>query len=347
MALRSTNEAVKNEYARAPFPYFGGKTHCSGIVWEAFGDTVGYVEPFAGSLGNLLQRPHWPFVGAKRMETVNDLDGMISNFWRCIKADPDALTFHIQFPVIERDLIARHYWLVTEGRTILKRNEGDPDFYDAKIAGWWAWGLSSWFGSGWCDGRGPWRWTGEEWEKMPRDRDQDGVTSQRPHLGDFGQGVNAKRPHLGNFGKGVNAQNSVSEWIAWLSDRMSGVRVCNGDWSRVCTPTATGERFGDTAIFLDPPYANTADRDPDLYAMDSLTVAHDVREWAIDAFRERGLRIVMAGLDSEHVFPDDWTVIPWKFKPGQGNTKTGYGREVLWVSPNCNQPGAPTQSPLF
>ena len=26
----------------------------------------------------------------------------------------------------------------------------DPTFFDAKIAGWWVWGISQWIGSGWC-----------------------------------------------------------------------------------------------------------------------------------------------------------------------------------------------------
>ena len=29
----------------------------------------------------------------------------------------------------------------------------DPDDFDAKIAGWWVWGQSSWIGHGWCDGK--------------------------------------------------------------------------------------------------------------------------------------------------------------------------------------------------
>jgi DNA adenine methylase len=43
-----------------------------------------YVEPFAGSLAVLLARPHAP-----KIETVNDKDGLISNFWRAVKYAPD------------------------------------------------------------------------------------------------------------------------------------------------------------------------------------------------------------------------------------------------------------------
>ena len=63
---------------KAPFPYFGGKSKVAPLVWSRFGDVRNYVEPFAGSLACLLARPS-PFVGT---ETVNDADGLISNFWR-------------------------------------------------------------------------------------------------------------------------------------------------------------------------------------------------------------------------------------------------------------------------
>jgi hypothetical protein len=32
----------------------------------------------------------------------------------------------------------------------------DPDYFDAKIAGWWCWGACAWIGTGWCSGEGPW-----------------------------------------------------------------------------------------------------------------------------------------------------------------------------------------------
>lgn len=68
---------------QAPFIYFGGKARIASLVWERFGDTANYVDPFAGSLAVLLSRPDdhqwWD-----RTETVNDLDGNISNFWRSV-----------------------------------------------------------------------------------------------------------------------------------------------------------------------------------------------------------------------------------------------------------------------
>lgn len=74
---------------RAPFPWFGGKEKVAAIVWERFGDVTNYVEPFAGSLAVLLNRPHAP-----QIETVNDLDGMVANFWRALQAAPKIINDH-------------------------------------------------------------------------------------------------------------------------------------------------------------------------------------------------------------------------------------------------------------
>ena len=74
--------AKRHATHQPPFPWFGGKSKVSHIVWERFGDVPNYVEPFAGSLAVLLGRPHPP-----KVETVNDLDGMVANFWRALAAD--------------------------------------------------------------------------------------------------------------------------------------------------------------------------------------------------------------------------------------------------------------------
>lgn len=137
---------------KAPFPYFGGKARIAADVWARFGAVPNYVEPFAGSLAVLLSRP--PFTGS---ETVNDLDGMIANFWRATRDDPDAVAHHADWPVFENDLHARHAWLVQRKEGLQTALEGDPDYYDAKIAGWWLWGICAWIGSGWCSGDGPWQ----------------------------------------------------------------------------------------------------------------------------------------------------------------------------------------------
>lgn len=94
---------------RAPFPWFGGKSRAASIIWERFGDPANYIEPFAGSLAVLLARPTRP-----RIETVNDLDCNVANFWRAVKADPEAVAKFADWPVNEADLHARHRWLVAQ-----------------------------------------------------------------------------------------------------------------------------------------------------------------------------------------------------------------------------------------
>lgn len=94
----------------APFPYFGGKRCAVAPVWAAFGEVKNYVEPFCGSAAMLLAAPP-----GKRIETVSDKDGFISNFWRSVQADADAVAHWIDWPVCEPDLFARHLWLVGQG----------------------------------------------------------------------------------------------------------------------------------------------------------------------------------------------------------------------------------------
>ena len=72
---------------RAPFPWFGGKRRVAPEVWERFGDVPNYVEPFFGSGAVLLGRPA---KHAAKIETVNDLDGFVANFWRSVAHDPEA-----------------------------------------------------------------------------------------------------------------------------------------------------------------------------------------------------------------------------------------------------------------
>ncbi len=336
---------MKQSEYQPPFPYFGGKSSVADIIWEALGDVGNYVEPFFGSGAVLFLRPT-----PGQIETVNDADGFVANFWRAMKQDSDAVADHADWPVNEADLHARHLWLIGQRERITERLMGDADWFDAKAAGWWCWGLCCWIVGGWCTGKGPWqsqdgvlvdsRVTGDAGR---------GVNRKLPHLGDAGRGVNRTRPHLGNAGQGVNRpsegnrREALKAYLRQFRDRLERVRVCCGDWRRVCTHVVT-TNHGATGIFLDPPYADTANRDPNCYAVDSLTVAHDVREWAIENGRNPLMRIVLAGYEGEHQMPDDWRVVEWKAQGGYGNQgdvetrgKANAHKERLWLSPACLQ----------
>ena len=137
---------------QAPFPYFGGKRKAAETVWPTFGRVDNYVEPFAGSAAMLLAAPP----DATRIETINDFDGFVANFWRALAHDPDAVAHAADWPVNEVDLMARHSWLVRHRQPITEQLCADPDWYDARSAGWWVWGACNWIGGGWCSGDGPW-----------------------------------------------------------------------------------------------------------------------------------------------------------------------------------------------
>jgi hypothetical protein len=297
----------------------------------------------------LLQRPHDLADGSRRAETVNDADHYLSNFWRALAHDPDAVASFADWPVNEDDLFARHLWLVNQGRSILAAGiEGDPDFYDAKIAGWWVWGVNAWIGSGWCSGTGPWI-ADEEGQRPHLGNAGRGVNRKLPHLGDAGRGVNRKLPHLGDAGQaGFNTLEHRSiglyEYMGQLAGRLRDVRVCTGDWSRIVTTGALsfGARVG---VFLDPPYSGDV-RTGDLYASDDHDVAVDVRNWAVENGDNMRYRIVLAGYESEHdeVMPQTWRRIRWKANAAyqtrnSAGTKSGnLGNrlsEVLWCSPGC------------
>ena len=304
---------------KSPFPYFGGKSKVADAVWERFGEVRNYVEPFFGSGAMLLGCP----LVELPTETVNDADGLLANFWRALQAEPEAVAEWADWPVNECDLHARHAWLVERKDSLQARLEGDPDFYDAKIAGWWVWGISCWIGSGFCSGKGPWQV-----------REVDGVR-QLVHVGSEGRGVNRKLVHVGDEGR-----EDLINYFNQLAGRLRRVRVCCGDWSRVCGPSVTF-KHGLTAVFLDPPYADTAKRASDIYRHDCEQVAHRVREWATANGGNPLMRIALCGYEGEHVMPEGWECFAWKAGDGfggQASERSGNGqRERIWFSPHCEK----------
>lgn len=329
---------------KAPFPWFGGKATIADQVWRRFGDVPNYVEPFAGSAAVLLARPDthgWQ----DAIETINDKDGLVSNFWRAVQHDPEQVAHWADWPVNENDLHARHYWLVNQREAVTSRLEGDPEWYDPKVAGWWLWGICSWIGGGWCAGVGPWRV--QEGELVRVGDAGRGINRQRPHLGDAGMGINRNLPHLGNAGLCDEWSDHLRHMMRDLADRLRRVRVCSGDWERVCgfSPTT---HHGLTGVFLDPPYSH-AKRDSDLYAVE-MSVADDVRAWAIARGDDPDMRIALCGYDGEHDMPPTWSMFRWSAQGGYAKLGDGRGidnrhRETVWFSPHCLTPD--TQAFMF
>lgn len=306
----------------APFPWFGGKSRVAPLIWSRLGNVDNYVEPFAGSLAVLLGRPHAPNV-----ETVNDADGFIANFWRAISLDAAAVAAHADWPVNECDLHARHLWLVDRRSELPDRLMADPDYYDAKIAGWWVWGVCAWIGSGWCSGRGSWR----NVDGMLIKSEDGGIAKQIPHLGNNGVGIHRKVV-------------SIDSWFAALQVRLRCVRVVCGDWSRVTGrsvtyhhPSVQNGSGGACGVVLDPPYDHEV-RDRKLYSVDSPLISADVRRWALEHGDNPKLRIALCGYDGEHEMPSSWECVAWKANGGYGNASDDNAnahRERVWFSPHC------------
>jgi DNA adenine methylase len=292
---------------KAPFPYFGSKRKVAEDVWKRFGVIENYIEPFAGSLAVLLGCPYTP-----KIETVNDIDCFIPNFWRAVAEEPEKVAQYADYPVLEADLHARHKWLISpEAEDFRQKMITDPKYYDAEIAGWWVWGMNS----------------------------SIGMTFAKPY------GFNTI-PFLSMYGQGTNLPTvNVKDWFAVLQKRLKRVRVCCGEWHRVVTPPITYKqknvtKNGKVGIFLDPPYL-TSNREAQIYRMET-DVFLDVCNWAVENADNPRMRIAVCGLDGDFEFPKDWTTFHWNTTGGyssyskQANRgKQNAKKETIWFSPNC------------
>lgn len=290
---------------KAPFPWFGGKSAVADAVWKRFGTVKKYVEPFFGSGAVLLKRPDWR-PGVRLVETVNDADGLLANFWRALQHDPAGVAAAADWPVNEACLHARHLWLVGQREALTDRLMGDPEWYDVRAAGWWVWGASCWIGSGW------------------------------------GEGGGSKLPSLSPAGaRGINRAAGVGQ-LYDVAARLRFVGVACGDWSRVCTPSivwTNGDALG-AAVFLDPPY------DEGVGYTGGGGVSAAVWAWACEQGGNPLLRIAVCGYEDGRDVPPGWRVVEWDANQrqrggGYGNQgEDGQGRanarrERVWFSPAC------------
>ena len=299
-----------SEPIKSPFPYYGGKAKVAAEIWRRFGDVKNYVEPFFGSGAVLLNRPTRK---ANSVETVNDMDALLVNFWRASKLHPRKLAKAADYPVSELDLHARHAWLVNQRETIQEKIRGSEAWCDPKVAAWWVWGISQWIGGGWCQDR-----------RLGRpSMEGRGIFRQRPVLDSCGIHRRGTRPNDEQRGEVLRRTFDL------LSHRLERVRVLNGDWSRAVTSAVT-TRQGLTGVMLDPPYTEESGRKNGLYAKDDLAVGHQVRDWAEENGDNPKLRIALCGYEGEYRMPRSWKVFNWKSQGSRNGDK-----ERIWFSPHC------------
>lgn len=203
------------------------------LVWSRLGNVDNFVEPFMGSAAVLLRRPAEHFRNGYRVETANDANHFIVNFWRAVAGDPEAVARHADRPVTEADLHAAHKWLMRSAESMewRRRMAEDPFHFDAKIAGYWVHGQCCWIGGAWCND------VRTDYTQLPginSDGKVYGVTPagdaptdwvQLPDIAQAGRGVHrgrdssgkAKMPNLGQEcstgGIGVNGVGGPTDWV--------------------------------------------------------------------------------------------------------------------------------------
>ena len=333
-----------------PFPYYGGKSRWAPLVWNRLGNPNVYVEPFAGSLAVLLARPDGP--GPR--EVTCDLDGGLCNFWRAVSADPEAVAYWADYPTIHQDLTARHTWL----RRWLSENADwlseDPEYCDAKAAGWWVWGISLWIGGGWCQ-------SGHR-DKRPAIKDMGGgrgvsiptgLQRQIPRCKVGGEGVAAQRQQIAHIasesgGRGVSAQRrrrqALIEWFSRLQERLMAVVVLNRSWEAAVTPTVLQQTESGprpvVGILMDPPYRLSTGRHSELYQSDITGESEDVAiqsfQWAVqhgDVYR-----IAYCAHEGDFGMPEGWTAVSRDFAGIRKAARRRERKEIVMFSPACIRP---------
>ncbi|HRR83303.1 MAG TPA: hypothetical protein P5118_24235, partial [Planctomycetota bacterium] len=200
---------------KSPLIWFGGKTAAGPLAWECLGDVAHLVVPFAGGLGDVLQRPHVcnrtyfsetindagghlenafrciemqpEATEAAFNEIINDLDPRVVNTWRAIRSAPDETAWWASWPVSEASKIARQIavqkWSVSNE---VEHLLGTWDFCNPQMAGFFLYGVACQIGTI----GGPWT-ADPATGRIVKIKGEPGVRRNRPALVAQGNGVNA------------------------------------------------------------------------------------------------------------------------------------------------------------
>jgi len=84
-----------------PFPWYGGKYTHTSFVYEHLPQTEYYAEPFCGSAVILLNKPQ------SSVETINDLNSEIVNFFEVLQTDTDELLHRIEYTPYSREIFEK------------------------------------------------------------------------------------------------------------------------------------------------------------------------------------------------------------------------------------------------
>lgn len=295
---------------RPLFPYFGGKSKVSDVIWEKFGSVNSYIEPFCGSAAVLLKKPDSLLLKAS---TINDIDGFIVNLWRSLKFAADEVEYCADYPPTEQDLLARNRFLKEERDSLTEYLIRDPMFYSTKHAGWWLWGAGIWLGRGWA--------STDYKHKLPA----------------------APKAFCG-IHRRTETEESLHSLIFEVSAKLKKTRITCGDWRRVLTNC----NFLDVVpagIFLDPPYSTNDHNYSNAYYHNGNPF-NDCVAWCKENGRDRRFRIALSGYatnETSGLQDLGWTVYNWDTKGRMNNRSNASdgslnsSKERIWFSPTCEQ----------
>lgn len=306
---------MKNNKLQAPFPYFGGKSRIAEDVWLRLGSDINnYIEPFCGSMAMLLHNEV-----PTKYETVNDVDGLLTNFWRAIKFAPQEVADLASVPPSELDMTARHNWVYHRKDKIIELQK-DPSYYDIEAAAYWVYVRSTMIGS----------------------------------RGIFDEEIGSRVPIQGRP-KGIHSawrRDDLPEIFQALGDRLKRVTIQCGDWKRTLSTQSTKGTATPIAVFLDPPY-QSSEVNTDIYEHFGDTIFEDVREWCLENGDDPELRIALCGYEGPEM-PDTWYEMEWQAGGGFCNINSAgksrghenRSRERIWFSPHCIDPSS-TEKTVF
>lgn len=329
---------------RAPFDYYGNKHYAAEHVWGLLGDVERYIEPFAGSLGVLLGKPHHY---GPALEIVNDVDALIVNFWRSVVHDPDTVAKWADWPASTAEIVARRIALREWSESRMREKMfGDVEFYDARIAGFWVYVVANSINN--QVESGPWV-RDEQSGRIVKGARGSGVTISRIIVEEF------FAPETLTY-ESFQCRKMGEQYDGWpadmprdfavaimrrLSSRLRDVRILNDDWQKSVTKKILGvSRCKSVGVFLDPPYDFSV-RNDNLYTVDQ-DVAVDVATWAVDAAKQyKNLRIVFCGFkgstSANIVESAGWKEYNFRVRNGGLNEGVGMSQQLerLYASPSC------------
>jgi len=281
-----------------PFVYYGSKIKVQKEVWSRFGKVRRYIEPFAGSCAVLLGCPYKP-----KEEIINDIDGLVTNFWRSAKLNPNEVAHYANNPINQIELYSKSKQIINERQSLVEKLKNDPDYYNAKLAGWWLW----------C---------------MPQSIDTK-----------FTKLMNAKPRVI--CCNGIHAdrkRDHIPEIMQSISERLKHTRVLCCSWKKILIESNIWHNRGKmVGVFLDPPYnTSRTDRYRNLYTADECN-NQALFNWCMKYYKDCALRIALCGYEGEYDIPDTWSTYKWisSNTPGAKQNLENREKERIWFSPSC------------